>query len=517
MSDRSAAGSMAFDVAVVGYGPTGATLANLLGRAGLSVLVLDREPAISQLPRAIHCDGEVMRVFQSLALPTRLESISRPGYSSVFVNSEGETLMVRSTSGGPNSYYFHQPELEAILREGVARHANVDVRLSHEVISVDAQPAGGATLVVNDLASNRTLSFHARYVIGCDGGRSMVRRTLGGEVIDLGLHQPWLVFDVILREDIPALPLHTVQHCDPRRPMTYCNVIGSRRRWEIMLMPGDDPAELMKPENLWGLVSRWVRPEQADIERAATYTFHSIIARGWRRGPLMIAGDAAHQTPPFLGQGMCAGIRDAVNLSWKLSAVLKGGADDSLLDSYETERLPHVHHLIDLAVHMGNIIQTTDPEQVRERDARMRAQPEVVDPPSPRLGPGAWRDDLPKAGHAFPPLALDDAGSVMVEAHVGSGFTVLVQPGWMEAQAAPCAGVHVLTASGPAARWLDEQGVIAVALRPDRYIFGSARDKLQLQSLVEALRPLAEAVSRASDAAKAAPQGVADVRTPLPA
>jgi len=151
--------------------------------------------------------------------------------------------------------------------------------------------------------------------------------------------------------------------------MTYCNVTGNRRRWEIMLMPGDDPAHMVNSETLWQLVRQWVTPEQADIERATIYTFHSVIAQGWRKGRLMLAGDAAHQTPPFLGQGMCAAIRDVANLAWKLHAVLHHRAHDSLLDTYESERAPHVQAFIELAVRLGDIIQTTDPEAARQRDA----------------------------------------------------------------------------------------------------------------------------------------------------
>ena len=254
-----------------------------------------------------------------------------------------------------------------------------------------------ATLQVKDLQSGNTQAVQARYVVGCDGARSMVRKAMGTAMVDLGLHQPWLVFDVRLKADVPGLPDHTVQHCDPARPMTYCNVTGNRRRWEIMLMPGDDPAQLVQPETLWQLVSKWVTPEQADIERAVIYTFHSVIAEGWRQGRLLLAGDAAHQTPPFLGQGMCAAIRDASNLAWKLEAVLRGHADDALLDTYESERSPHVRAFIDLAVKLGDIIQTTDPQAARERDAKFKAgQPEIFQFPARVWGRASGRATLPR-------------------------------------------------------------------------------------------------------------------------
>ena len=317
-----------FDVAIIGYGPAGATLANLLGQYGLSVLVLEREGEIYPLPRAIHFDGETMRVFETAGLRPQVETISRPGLKGMyFNNAAGETLLIRAGTqergphGCATNHYFHQPELEAVLRSGLQRYPQVQVRTRHEVTAIE-DGADAATLQVTDLQTQERHAVQARYVVGCDGARSLVRKVLGTRMRDLGLHQPWLVFDVRLKTDVPGLPDHTVQHCDPSRPMTYCNVTGNRRRWEIMLMPGDRPEQMVLPETLWKLVSKWVTPSQADIERAVIYTFHSVMAEGWRQGRLMLAGDAAHQTPPFLGQGMCAAIRDVSNLAWKLEAVL---------------------------------------------------------------------------------------------------------------------------------------------------------------------------------------------------
>ncbi|NDC62094.1 MAG: bifunctional 3-(3-hydroxy-phenyl)propionate/3-hydroxycinnamic acid hydroxylase, partial [Betaproteobacteria bacterium] len=303
------------DVAIIGFGPAGATLANLLGQTGLNVVVLEKEASIYPLPRAIHFDGEVMRIFQSIGLRHEVESISRAGLKGMhFVNAEGETLLIRggTTALGPHgcasNYYFHQPELERVLREGVKRFENVRVCLQHSVLDIQQNPEH-ASLQVKDSSNDSTYEIKARYVVGCDGARSLVRKILGSPMQDLGLHQAWLVFDALLKDNAPSLPDHTVQHCDPARPMTYCNVTGNRRRWEIMMLPDDDPAEIVKPEHLWPLVNRWVQPDNAEIERATIYTFHSVIAQGWRTGRLMIAGDAAHQTPPFLGQGMCAALR----------------------------------------------------------------------------------------------------------------------------------------------------------------------------------------------------------------
>src|SRR6185369_12162511 len=351
------------DVAILGYGPVGALLANLLGQAGLSVAVYERETAVFPLPRAVHFDGEVMRIFQSAGLAGRIAQETRPSSQGMhFVNAEGQTLMVRrgvegrGPQGWPNNWYFHQPALEAILRDGVARFPNVRVHLGREIADV--------------------AELDARYIVGCDGARSLVRRAIGSRQHDLGLHQPWLVVDLLCDPDSPrvkALPEYTIQLCDPRRPMTVVNVGGRRRRWEIMLMPGDDPDRLTEPGIFWPMMQRWLGPQDAVLERAAVYTFHSLVQEGWRKGRLLLAGDACHQTPPFLGQGMCAGMRDAANLTWKLVALLKDGAPDALLDTYESERLPHVQIFIDLAVKLGAVLQETDPTAAAARDRRFEA------------------------------------------------------------------------------------------------------------------------------------------------
>ena len=475
------------DVAIVGLGPTGATLANLLGAAGLSVLVLEKEAGIFPLPRAIHFDGEVLRILQAAGLRDEALAISRPGEQGMhFVNGAGETMLIRGGTAalGPhgcaNNYYFHQPELEAVLRSGLARFANVDIRLRHEVVGVE-QDASGATLRVRAIEGGRIQNMRARYVVGCDGARSPVRQRMGSAMADLGLKQPWLVFDVVLQEEVD-LPHHTVQHCDPARPMTYCNVVGHRRRWEIMVLPGDDREAMVQPEALWQMVAPWVRPDQARLERAAIYTFHSVIAEGWRDGRLLLAGDACHQTPPFLGQGMCAGIRDAANLAWKLAAVLKGRAPAALLDTYESERAPHVRALIELAVRLGNIIQTTDPELAAERDAKFRTgQPEIFELPPQRLGAGAF-DATPGAlaGSPFPQPRLDDGR--LLDELLGHRSAVIGHAPAL-ASAAPStadrwrrAGAIVIDRPDASLTdWLDSHQAHAVILRPDRYIVGVAR------------------------------------------
>lgn len=455
------------DVAILGYGPVGALLANLLGQAGLQVAVYERDTQIHPLPRAVHFDGEVMRIFQSAGLAEHVALAARPSSQGMhFVSATGRDLIVRrgidgpGPQGWPNNWYFHQPMLEQILREGVGRFPHVEVHLGREVADVG--------------------ELDARWIVGCDGARSLVRQAIGSRPRDLGLHQPWLVVDLLCDPSsrrVKALPDYTIQLCDPERPMTVVKVGGARRRWEIMLMPGDDPARLTEPGIFWPMIARWLGPEDATLERAAVYTFHSVVQEGWRKGKLLLAGDACHQTPPFLGQGMCAGMRDAANLAWKLSAVLRGGAPDSLLDTYESERSPHVSTFIELAVKLGAVLQETDPGRAAARDARFAQGAEMFDFPQPQLGPGCRADAPPPVGTIFPQPRLAD-GRLMDEA-IGQRFAVIGDAALLEGLQ-----TRAVCLPGVGLDWLAQYGAHAAVLRPDRYVFGLAHDCAELDALL---------------------------------
>ncbi len=444
------------DVAIVGCGPVGALLANLLGQAGLAVDIYDRDREIHPLPRAVHFDGEVMRIFQSAGLAEKIAAVVRASSKGMhFVSGEGRTLMVRRGIDGPGphgwagNWYFHQPILEGVLREGLKRFTNVRAHLGHEVASVD--------------------ELDARYVVGCDGARSLVRQAIGSKHLDLGLHQPWLVVDLLCdprSARVQALPDYTVQLCDPARPMTVVNVGGDRRRWEIMLMPGDDPARLTDPDVFWPMMTRWLGPDDARLERAAVYTFHSVVQEGWRKGRLLLAGDACH---------LCAGMRDAANLAWKLAAIVKDGASDTLLDTYESERLPHVRTFIDLAVRLGAVLQETDRAAAAARDRRFEAGVEMFDFPQPQLGPGCRLDAPPPVGTIFPQPRLAD-GRLMDEA-IGQRFTIVGDAALLDGLET---GAVLLADVGM--DWLVEHGAQAAILRPDRYIYALVRDRDELQA-----------------------------------
>lgn len=482
------------DVAIIGLGPVGATLANLLAQRGLSVLVLEREQDVYSLPRAIQFDGEVMRVFQTIGIADELEPNLVVAARMVFVDDEGHVLIdwKRPTDVRPQgwntSYRFHQPTLERALRRRLADHDNATVALSHEVTGI-GRCAEGFTLEAIDRASGQTVTFAARFVVGADGARSTARRVLGTRMDDLRSHERWLVVDCLLNEDMPELGDDSIQYCNPERPATYVRGPHNRRRWELMLHADEDATELTSEQRIWELLSPWIKPHQAEIERPAVYTFHSVVAQGWGEDGIYLAGDACHQTPPFMGQGMCAGIRDASNLAWKLAEVAQGVADPSLLRSYESERSPHVRTFIETAVRLGSVISTTDPELARSRNAAMRENPEAFTTPQPRLGEGLWEGSAEAAGLISEQPWLADGRRM--DDLVGYHWAILAMPE-LAVRASAAWGsesrrlVTVFPAdSASATEWLTRTGARAVLLRPDRYVAAVATDEQGLDAFGE--------------------------------
>ncbi len=476
------------DVAIVGCGPVGATFTNLLGQRELRVAAFERETDVYHLPRAAHFDGEIMRVFQGLGITDQILPSTAPIPGMQFVNGAGEKLFGFKSPPGPGpmgwaaDYMFSQPELERVLRDRIACEPTADLHLGYEVTEIVEKP-DRVMLDVRNVADGRNQTISARYAVGCDGARSVTRKTIGSDLEDFGLHQPWLVVDSYPRRPLD-LPEMAVQYCNPERPATFIPHGRNRVRWEIMLLEGEQPADMETPERIRDLLTPFVDVDDLDVIRAVVYTFHALVARRWRRDRVLLMGDAAHQMPPFLGQGMCAGIRDAANLAWKVDLVLRGRAPADLLDTYQSEREPHVRAVIELAVGVGRIIQTTDDRVAAERDAYYRDR-EDEDTPTvalPPLGPG-----LVAAGGGLPlpqPARLDEV--------LGSGFSVVTpDASWIDASAETRAGwsrLGITTTTVPElAEWCESHSATAAIVRPDRYVFGLAREPGDLDTLTAVL------------------------------
>ncbi|MDI1363952.1 MAG: bifunctional 3-(3-hydroxy-phenyl)propionate/3-hydroxycinnamic acid hydroxylase, partial [bacterium] len=361
--------TLSCDVLIVGLGPVGATLASLLSDAGVDVIAIDKSTDVYPLPRAAHFDHEIMRVFQQLGLADEVLRHARPAVGYEFRSAQGEVLVdfgdmsaELAPSGWASGYMFNQPGLERALRAKLAKSAHARVflgaafeRVTECTDAVEAQVAG----------PDGPFTVRARYLVGCDGAWSPVREAIGSRLDDLQFDEPWLVIDAIPRSG-SNLPTVNLQICDPARPTT-CVLMGpGRHRWEFMLLPGETTEQVLEEAFVTDLLGSW--NVDVEIERKAVYRFHGLVAETWRAGRVLIAGDAAHQTPPFAGQGMCAGIRDAANLAWKLAAVLHGDAADVLLDSYQVEREPNARAYIRLAIEMGRVVCTLDPQLALARN-----------------------------------------------------------------------------------------------------------------------------------------------------
>ena len=491
-----------YDVAIVGFGPVGAVAACLFGQAGLKTLVLDRTDRIYDKPRAVALDHEIARVLQNIGLADALTPHVAPFTDSRFFGVGG--TLIKHLTMAPEPYplawtpsmVFMQPPVEQLLRDRAATSANVTIRLN-QTMETFTQDDTGVTLQTSGEAGAQT--FRTKYLIGCDGASSTVRRIAGLELDDLGFDQPWLVVDIMANEaGLARLPTTSVQYCDPTRPTTFVICTGNHRRWEIRLNDDEDPRAMEHPEAVWRLLSRWITPQEATLWRSASYRFHALVAKEWRNNRVFIAGDAAHQQPPFLGQGLCQGVRDIANLAWKLQARLAGHAPDALLDSYGTERGAHVRRLTTIIKGIGGIVGERDPAAASARDARLLAEAGGTIRPVPRqdlmpgLAAGALAEqDHPARGTLFPQPWIETAqGPARLDDVVGPGAVlVLAQATDVDASAVPtgvqvvacatadrtAAGVIVIQEQDGVLRdWFARHKVAAALVRPDHYVFGVA-------------------------------------------
>ena len=488
-----------YDVAIVGFGPTGAIAAGLLGKKGIRTFVCDKSHEVYDKPRAIAMDHEISRVFQQMGIAKKIKPYLEPFTDSVFYGVDGQVIKRMSTVAAPYplshtpSVVFTQPPVEKILRDYAASHPSVTLQLGMTVTDL-SQDADFATLTLHNQESLAS-QVKARYVIGCDGASSSVRTLAGIQLQDLGFDEPWLVVDVLVNElGLAKLPSTSVQYCNPVRPSTYVIGPGNHRRWEISINEGEDPKVLATPEGTWQLLAPWLMPEDGELWRQASYRFHALVAEHWRSGRVFVAGDAAHQQPPFLGQGMCQGVRDAVNLCWRLAAILQEGAADKLLDTYGTERKAHVTELTTRIKGIGKLITERDVQKARARDEKLLADCGGVVKAMPRqdvqpaLSVGLLGSVIhPARGTIFPqPLLLQPNGEkvrmddihpagwkIVFSANASDEFSQAAKHHHLPMLVSLKLGTPVLTETeGVLQQWFEKQGVHAVIVRPDHYIYG---------------------------------------------
>ncbi|RDH13655.1 bifunctional 3-(3-hydroxy-phenyl)propionate/3-hydroxycinnamic acid hydroxylase [Tsukamurella pulmonis] len=543
-----------YDVAVVGLGPTGLTLAHLLGRRGLSVLVLEREPRFYGNARAVYTDDEALRVFQTAGVADEIHEDMNVDSAVQWVTSDGEVLVQfrqpQRPLWWPVTNFFYQPYLETKLGDTLVRHPNVEVRRGREVIDFE-QDTDGVTIVhaaatgseygkqdnVIDDATRETV--RASYLVGADGGRSVVRTRLGIDMSGKSFPERWLVVDLAAKEGTDPfrhLPYFDFV-CDPDMPTVSCPQPGGHHRFEFNLSDGDESDEFESDATVRRLIGRYVDVDEVTVKRRLVYTFNAVIADRWREGRILLAGDAAHMTPQFIGQGMNAGVRDADNLSWKLQAILQHGASPAILDTYESERRPHAKAMIDLSVFNKSLVSVQSQALARSRDVALRTAIHVPAlgawvrragmKPKPRFRRGEYLglDRRPVRGieGTLPPqpvvrrydghrVRLDDAlgigwavigfeidprealGSAAVTwERLGASFATIYRSGARPqgriGDGDRRAGLLDLEdTDGLLTSWLRRSGHrpgTVVVLRPDKYVFGASRDAAELTRELE--------------------------------
>ena len=469
------------DVVIVGGGPTGIALALIAARYGASVIVCEKEADVYPLPRAAHIDHEVLRIFQSVGAAEEIAATSRTTSHYDFLTADGQVLLRfegsdRIAPGGwPGANMIHQPSLERALRKQAQAAADLALHVQWSFVAYE-ETTDGVMARFSTPDGERTVA--ARYIVGADGTRSPVRTAAGIELDDLNFDEPWLVIDAIVH-DFDRLPRVNLQICDPKRPTT-CVLMGEgRHRWEFMLLPGESAANVMRDEFIEELLAPWDVQGAVTLERKAVYQFNARVAKEWRRGRVLLAGDAAHQTPPFAGQGLCAGARDAANLGWKLGMIASGQAPDALLETYQAEREPHARATIQMAMMMGRTVCITDPGAAAERDRQMLAARAAGMSPDgrteyPGIASGIVLAGSPAAGSYFPQW-ISGAGA-RLDDELGPGPWLIgtrALPQQEGVRAVNLCESEAMDVREGIKEWLGTHDAEAVLVRPDRYVFGT--------------------------------------------
>ncbi len=505
-------------VVVVGAGPVGVSAAIMLAQRGVETLVVERWDDIYPLPRAVHIDDEIYRVLQDLGVADRFAEITEPTLGLRLIDAKHRTLAEFRRNdpigqhGYPPANMFDQPELERILRDRLATLRRATLVGGTELVGVERETDGHQLAVrLRDVHTGQESVVRTRALLGCDGANSTVREIVGATLEDLGFEERWLVADV---RSVRPLPIWQGVHqlCDPRRAGTLMRVGPERYRWEFRLHEGESPDDLLCSGTLAALVQPWlgnVRFEELELLKHAEYTFKARLADRWRDGRMFLLGDAAHLTPPFIGQGLCAGLRDAANLTWKLAAVLSGQADEQLLDSYEPERKPHARALVKKAVTVGWAMTGGQDGAAHLRRVALAvacripgATDKVLDSKPPRFRDGlavrrSGRRDRVTGGQLPQPFVTVAGKKVRLDEVTGADHSVLVVgvPGPRLIAAAKRAGATVIRVVGPGAapsvetayqvaidddghlwQWFRRSRTAAVLVRPDHVV--QAREAL---------------------------------------
>ncbi len=396
-----------YDAVIVGFGPTGGTLANLLALNGFSILVLEKEKSFYPLPRAVHFDDEVMRVFETIGITNTFLKYTIINKGTKFVDKKNRVILdwprprEITENGWYPSYRFNQPDLERELRKKLKSYKKVEIKQSSKVKKI-INKKSEVDIIFEDINSKKIFNIKSKYLIGCDGANSITRSQMKTKMKNLGFTQKWAVIDLILKKNKKNLPDRTIQYSNPARPATYCRNVGKRRRWEFAIKKTEKIETILSDKYIWNFLKPWLKKQEARMERKTIYTFQSALAKSWKKGRIFLAGDAAHLMPPFMGQGMCAGIRDVSNLAWKISHCLKKKHDDKLLNTYQSERSSNVKEYIETTMRMGEFVNAVGKSPITNNisaDSEGRKSMKSI---KPKLGRGLGKSKDKFRGNIFP-------------------------------------------------------------------------------------------------------------------
>ncbi len=521
-----------YDVAIIGYGPTGLALAYWLGRAGHRTVVIERWPELYKLPRAGHVDAEVMRLFQRMGIAREIAGNSSVTRRTVIHGADGALIAELEAENSDQGWHAHyslfQPQLEQSLDAKVRDTGNVTVLQGWQAESIEHGEDGRLAITIASgtgdagrwIPTGSRATVAARWLIGADGANSVVAEHAGTVYEDLGYRARALV---VFAERLDATAGAAMPDADvgmlTTRPYVAFRESGKRfARWELHLRDEESAAEMGSESKAWELIAPWgFNPDNSRLVRHSVYDFCTLIAEEWRVGRILLAGDAAHRMPPFQGQGMCSGQRDAAALAWRLDLILRGVSDETLLDSYVAERRPHVFELTRNSAERGQQFTLTDPELARQRDELMKkgaasanvarrgygSVPALVDGFLMKNGDLA----VAPAGRLSAQFSVEHSGRVsLLDDHVGANWLLITRDRsvldsltgperetlhrigaqtWAVSDGAAEGGFDDI--DGNYARWLSELGCRAVLIRPDSYLFGGAGDSEAVHALFASL------------------------------
>ncbi len=481
-----------YDIFIVGMGPVGLYAANVFGHYGYQVCVIEKYEGRVEYPRAIQLDSEIIRCVQSVELQKELLEVLTPSTGLRLISHKGD-LMAIFESGGTDGYsqgnLFYQPELEKVLEQGLERFPNVEICYGTEFLTIDSSDETGVQLTCKEVTTGETKSIFTKFLFGCDGAKSSVRTALGIEEIDFKNEGAILKLDPTEINN-PQPFKHAEQFCSASFPYIRMSAHHGHKRFEYPLFNESDPKRetYEQPEKIKELLAKVGEdPSNLKVEHVVLYKYRSVIQKQWQIGRILLAGDAAHLSPPFVGQGMCAGFRDIMNVAWKIDEIIREISTHDLLNTYQSERQANFQEFLEGAFMVGEAYRS-DWEEMP-----FPVPPDkFLQKPHPPLGEGLFAET--EGSHLiFPQTKIQvDGASIFSDDHFGKRWVFVSLKEVSEKVKLQLQEKNIpifilsesMDTDGTLRNWLKNFGATCAILRPDKYVFGTGNNAEQLVELV---------------------------------